>query len=202
MQPKILLADDHIMISKGFRKLLEYDFNYTDVFSVTTCKELMQELNKKTYTHLIVDIGLSDGSALEVLPPIQKLYPDLCIMFFSAKPAVAYDKALRQHGIYYFLSKEAGEDETKRKLLHFFDNDLRPYSNSETGTQDNPFSNLTSRELEVLHYVLTGAGTKEISSALNLKQNTVSTFKSRIYDKIQVANHNELMELARLYKVV
>jgi DNA-binding CsgD family transcriptional regulator len=58
-----------------------------------------------------------------------------------------------------------------------------------------------SRELEILHYVLKGIGTKNIAEILNLKMNTVSTLKTRIYDKTHAGNIKELMELATLYNV-
>ncbi len=66
---------------------------------------------------------------------------------------------------------------------------------------DNPFKALAPRELEILHYVLKGIGTKEISETLNLKMNTVSTLKSRIYEKTNAGNIKELLELATLYNV-
>jgi two-component system, NarL family, invasion response regulator UvrY len=189
------------MISKGLRRLLEYEFGYTEVFSVTSCNELMKELNKKKHTHLVVDIGLSDGSALEVLPTIQKLYPSLCIMVFSAKSATAYEKALKQYGIYHYLSKEAGENETNQRLRQFFQNEQPARDPAGMGQSNSPFSDFTPRELEILHYMLKGIGTNEIAKALNLKWNTISTVKNRIFEKTTTTNLIELKELATLCKV-
>lgn len=67
--------------------------------------------------------------------------------------------------------------------------------------QDNPFTSLAPRELEILHYVLKGIGTKEIADTLNLKMNTISTIKNRIFEKTTAGNIKELMELATLYNV-
>jgi len=66
---------------------------------------------------------------------------------------------------------------------------------------ENPFTTLSPRELEILHYVLKGMGTKEIAENLNLKMNTVSTVKARIYEKTNAVNIKELLELATLYNV-
>jgi DNA-binding CsgD family transcriptional regulator len=66
---------------------------------------------------------------------------------------------------------------------------------------DNPFKSLAPRELEILHYVLKGIGTKDIADTLNLKMNTVSTIKTRIYEKTNAGNIKELIELATLYNV-
>jgi two-component system, NarL family, invasion response regulator UvrY len=198
MTPVILLADDHIMISKGLRKAIELEFGYTEISSVTSCNEVMNELKKKKTSHLILDLGLADGSALEVLPLIRRLYPALHIMIFSGKLGSAYQRGLRQYGIDHFLSKEEDEDKTIVSLRKFFQNErVAP----KADTHDNPFSALASREMEVLHYILKGKRNSEICKALNIHFSTVSTFKTRILEKTQTNNLMELTELAMIYNI-
>ena len=90
MQPKILIADDHSMIRKGLKLHMQLTLGYNDLHEVGTCNELMTELVKNKYTHLILDIILSDGSTLEVIPNIRRVYPDLHILIFSMQPAEIY----------------------------------------------------------------------------------------------------------------
>lgn len=198
MQPHILVADDHIMISKGLRMSLEIHFGYTEVYSVTSCNRLLEELKKKKYSHLILDIGLSDGSALEILPYIKHFYSHLRILIFSGKSAEAYKRSLEQYGIHNFLSKEQDETDTIRGLRKFF-------LDERIATADpqniNPFSRITAREMEILHYILQGMGSNEIGRTLGLKHNTVSGVKNRIFEKTQTTNIRELIELAQLYKI-
>jgi DNA-binding NarL/FixJ family response regulator len=123
MQPQILLADDHSMIRKGTKLLLQLHFGLTDVSEVVSCDELTKELSRKKYTHLILDIILSDGSTLEILPNIRKLYPELRVMVFSMQPAEVYGKALRQYGIDHYLPKSTPEEETIRLLQRFLQNE-------------------------------------------------------------------------------
>jgi two-component system invasion response regulator UvrY len=197
MKPLILLADDHIMISKGLRRAIEMEFGYTDVHSVTSCSKVMAELKAKPYSHLILDIGLSDGSALEILPVIKHLCPSLLILVFSSKPASAFEKALAQTGVQGFLSKEQSEEETISVLTDFFYNTKRAKKESVP----NPFSTLTAREMEVTHHLLLGEQTNEIAKRLNLKSSSVSTFKGRIFEKLEVDNVRDFFELAKLYNV-
>jgi DNA-binding NarL/FixJ family response regulator len=68
-------------------------------------------------------------------------------------------------------------------------------------SHDNPFVSLAPRELEILHYLLKGIGTKEIAETLNLRMSTISTMKTRIFEKTNAGNVKELMELASLYNV-
>ena len=200
MQPEILIADDHSMIRKGLKLYMQLNLGFTDIQEAASCNELMKVLVKKKYTHLILDIILSDGSTLEVIPNIRKVYPNLNILIFSMQPEEVYGEALKQYGINYYLSKSVGEEEMHQVLQRFLNNESPVKKNN--GTQhDNPFKTLAPRELEILHYVLKGIGTKDIADTLNIKMNTVSTMKSRIYEKTNAGNIKELMELATLYNV-
>lgn len=200
MQPKILIADDHSMIRKGLKLHMQLTLGYTDLHEVATCNELMKELVKNKYTHLVLDIILSDGSTLEVIPNIRRVYPDLHILVFSMQPAEIYGEALKQYGINYYMSKSVGEEEMIQILQKFMHNE-EPVRRSNIQHQDNPFKTLAPRELEILHYVLKGIGTKDIAETLNLKMNTISTIKTRIFEKTTAGNIKELMELATLYNV-
>jgi len=199
-QPSILLADDHSIIRNGLKLYIQLNLGHTDITEVSSCNALMNELVKKKYTHLVLDIILSDGSTLEVIPNIKKVYPGLNIMVFSMQPVEVYGEALKQYGITYYLSKTVGEDEIIEMLNQFINNQA-PAVKRQPVTKDNPFSALAPRELEILHYVLKGVGTKEIADTLNLKMNTISTLKTRIYEKTNAGNIKELMELATLYSV-
>lgn len=201
MQPGILIADDHSIIRKGLKVHMQLNLGYTDIREATSCHDLMKELQKKNYSHLIVDIILSDGNSLEIIPNIRRLYPALQIMVFSMQPAEVYGEALKQYGVRHYLSKSAGEEELIQAIQRFIQNEAPARHGKPLQQPDNPFRTLAPRELEVLHYVLKGLGTKQIAETLNLKMNTVSTIKNRIYDKTQAGNIKELIELASVYNV-
>ena len=200
MTPKILIVDDHSMIRKGVKLLLQLNLGYNDVEEVSTCAELMSELKKKKYTHMLLDIILPDGTTLEILPNIHNLYPDLNIMMFSMQPANVYSEALRKYGIRYYLSKTSAEEKTIAQLKSFLRDEI-PAEKVTDNKYHNPFSDLSSRELEVLHYLLKGQGTKYISDILNLRMNTISTIKKRIFEKTKTENLKTLTELAVLYNL-
>ncbi len=143
--------------------------------------------------------SLSDGSTLEVIPNIRRVYPDLSILVFSMQPAEIYGEALKQYGINHYLSKSVGEEEIVEVLRKFLHNESPVRQNIQH--HDNPFKTLAPRELEILHYILKGVGTKDIADTLNLKMNTISTIKTRIFEKTTAGNIKELMELATLYNV-
>lgn len=201
MQPRILIADDHSMIRKGLKLYLQLHLDHNGVDEACSCGELMSTLVKNKYTHLVLDIIMGDGSTLEIIPNIKRVYPDLQMMVFSMQPAEIYGEALKQYGITCYLSKTAGEEEIIEVLRRFISNENTAVQRPMLQRHDNPFSALAPRELEILHYILKGTGTKEISETLNLKMSTISTLKTRIYEKTNAGNIKELMELATLYNV-
>jgi two-component system uhpT operon response regulator UhpA len=76
------------------------------------------------------------------------------------------------------------------------------YIKMETLTLTNPFSILSRREREVLNLILQGTQVKDISATLELKSNTISTFKKNILSKVGVSNNIELFKLAQEYKII
>jgi two-component system, NarL family, invasion response regulator UvrY len=201
MEVKILLADDHSMIRKGLKLYLQMNLGLTEITEASTCNELMKELVKTRYTHLVLDIILADGNSLEVIPNIKRVYPELSIMVFSMQPSEVYGEALKYYGINYYLSKSSGEDDILHMLRAFLKNEAPGNKKSRQSSDDNPFASLAPRELEILHYLLKGMGTKEIAETLNLKMNTISTMKTRIFHKTNTVNLRELLDMASLYHI-
>ena len=201
MPRRIILLDDHNMIRKGMKLFLQLNLGCENITETGSCSELLITLKKNAYTHLILDIILTDGNALEIIPTIRNLYPNLKILVFSMQPQEVYGEALKQYGIRHYVSKTASEDDILASLQDFMENKPRAVREVDSSGNQNPFSLLSPRELEILHYVLKGVGTKQISDMLNIKMNTVSTLKFRIYEKTGTSNIRELIELAILYNV-
>jgi DNA-binding NarL/FixJ family response regulator len=201
MQPHIIIADDHSMIRKGIKLLLMSQLGYRNVTEAGSCNELMNELKKNQCSHLILDVIFSDGTALEVISGIRELYPSIHVMIFSMQLTEVYAEAFRQYGVEYYLNKSTNEDETLQYLRRFLSNEsFKPPQGIPVSTQ-NPFTLLSPRELEILHYLLNGHKTIDIAQNLNLSNSTVSTIKKRILEKTDTQSTTQLLELALLYNI-
>ncbi len=198
---KILLADDHSMIRRGLKIFLQVNLGCRQIGEVTSCSDLLLEVVKKQFTHLILDIILKDGNSLEIIPSIRRVAPELKIMIFSMQPPEIYGPAVRQYSILHYMHKAAGEEEMLKSLQAFLSNDTSDAKVQGITLPSNPFSTLAPRELEILHYILKGYGTKTIGETLNLRMSTVSTVKNRIFEKTKANNLKELLELATLYNI-
>lgn len=200
-KPKILLGDDHGMIRRGLSLLIKTEIGAYDIAEADSCANVMQALKKQAFTHLIIDMIFPDGSALEILPNIQALYPSLRILFFSMQPPEIHGEALRQYQVAGYLSKTTDDENLVSIVRQFLHNTRTQRLVTSSAKSTNPFSELSPRELQILHYMLNGMGTKEISDALNIKMNSVSTLKKRIYEKTASPNFKALIDLCTLYRI-
>jgi len=189
------------MIRKGLRVLFDYHFENIEIREACSCTEIMGELSHSHYSHLLLDVVLPDGTILEILPNIVSLYPWVKISIFSMQPAEIYKRILQKYGVHYYISKTLVEDAIVALLGKFLNDVCPPREEAFPPMSDNPFSLLTARELEILHYILKGMGSNEIGNILNIKYNTVSTVRSSIYEKSRAGNISELFELASRHNV-
>ncbi len=196
MAPSIIIADDHSMIRKGLKLLITSRLGFKNVSEADSCNSLMNELKSLPCTHIILDVVFADGTCLEIVPIIRKLYPEVKIMIFSMQPVDIYADAFRQYDIYYYLTKSSNEEEISSCIKGFFNNEPYPNKVKTSSVKNNPFSTLAPRELEILHYLLNGYKTNDIASTLNLSNSTVSTFKKRIFDKTGTTSLSQLFEIA------
>lgn len=205
----VLIADDHVIIRRGLKFLLDSHFGKFTVFETESTQGILDLMSEKTISHLILDMQLQDGNVLEIFTELRKKYPDVSILIYTMSPEDIFGKRMLHLGATGFLNKQSPEPEVLRALELFFNNkkyispvlqDLINQEQSKKGFSQNPFEQLSDRETEVLNYLLKGTGVKEIAEQLDLKANTVATFKARLFDKLGVSNLIDLQNLARVYR--
>ena len=126
MSKRILVADDHSLIRKGVKLLLQDHFKFQNITEASSCSSLMKTLQQQEYTHLVLDLILSDGTSLEIIPNIRQLYPNLKIMVFSMLSAEVYGEALKQYDINYYLVKTTDEEDIIQFLDAFLNDKSTP----------------------------------------------------------------------------
>jgi two-component system, NarL family, invasion response regulator UvrY len=206
---KILLADDHSIVSRGLHYLIMLNFDDCHIGEVYSLRELMQRLQKEEFTHLILDLNLEDGNSMDVLPELIKKYADLSILIYSMASEEVFGLKLMQYNIAGFLSKKSTEQEIVRAIQVFLQGgifvsrNLRRVIDTTNGGPgaDNIFRRLSLTELKVLGFLLKGLKTKEIAGELDVTQQTVATFKSRIFKKLGTENVLEIQKLAELHNM-
>lgn len=207
-KPKILIVDDHAIIRRGLKFILESNFEISEFDETESCKGLKEQLSSKNFTHLILDMQLTDGNVIEILSDFINHYPELKILVYTMSPEEIFGSRIMNMGVSGFLNKQTDEKEVIRALKLFFGGNkyyspaLKEIMDAKTPgekTKD-PFQDLSEREIIVMSYLLKGEGIKEISGRLNIKSSTVATFKARIFNKLGVSNIIDLKNLAEIYK--
>lgn len=201
MEKKVLIADDHSLVRNGLKIILQTQLGIRDMGLVSSCNRLMEELKSRKYTHLLLDINLSDGNALEVLGNIHRLYPTLQVAIISMQSKAMYERVLKRHGASMYISKSASDEDTIHQLRQFLQDEGPRVDEQLEERRERPPVEFTTRETEVLAYMLQGWRTNDIADALGLKGNTVSTVKNRIFEKTKTDNLVALQDFVALHNI-
>ncbi|MCU7618963.1 response regulator transcription factor [Chryseobacterium sp. PBS4-4] len=200
-----LLADDHSLIRQGIAFLLEDLSLEHVVFHASNLQQTLEVIKINPIHIAIIDAHFPDGNSLTVLPEIKKIRSETKILIFTGIDESTHSLKFINAGANGFLSKLSEEEEIKRAILKM-KNDGEYLSSATQALlmnsfRDrkliNPLYGLTERELQIAELYTKGNGNLEIANLLDLKQNTVSTIKKRIFEKLKVENIVELIELVK-----
>ncbi len=201
-EKNILLADDHYVVRQGLKMLFNFHYPFFNVLEASDFTEIFDVLNNHKIDLIVLDATFPNGNSLTEIPKIKSVSNHTKILIYTAldedKVGVVYLNA----GADGFMSKLANEDEIRNAIDQIFsfgkyinfnlkEKIVNAYLNNEIL---NPFEKLSSQEFQVMNLLLQGAGNLEICNALDLKPTTVTTYKNRIFDKLDVKNIAELIE--------
>ncbi|MFN8325148.1 MAG: response regulator transcription factor [Flavobacteriaceae bacterium] len=202
-----LISDDHSIVRQGVAMIIKELFFKPKIFLAGTFKETLDIVHQNSIDLLVLDINFPDGNSLKILEEIKKIQPELKIIIFTAYDEDIYALRYLNAGATGYLNKGCSEDEMKNALnsmvlygkyitQNIKDKILDSYISKKP---INPLETLSSREIEVARLFIKGYGNMEIAETLNIKKSTVSTFKNRIFEKLEINNIAELIEFFSLY---
>ena len=209
MGSNYLIADDHVIVRRGLRNLLNDRFHASDITEVATCKELMASLEERSYTMLLLDLQLTDGSTLDHLEKICSDHPGMKVLVYTMRSEQVYAQRVLALGGSGYLSKESSEEEVVRAIKHVLNGkdyvsssvedhmlEIVKYDNGTT----NPLNMLSDREIGVMEELLAGLGVKDIAVRLGVQPTTVATYKARLFDKLGITNVLDLQRLVTAHR--
>lgn len=205
---KVVIVDDHPVICMALNALLSSN-GFEIAGEADNGVEAIQMIKEHQPAVVVLDINIPRLDGMTVISRIRGLpiAPDI-LVFTSMSPQV-YSRRCRLAGASGFISKE--QDMTA--VLNGIRNILDGYQHfpKESGASldggagdknDNPLLTLSERELAVFSQLAQGRSNKEISDQLLISNKTVSTYKTRIYQKLDVNNVAELIDLARRNAII
>jgi two-component system, NarL family, invasion response regulator UvrY len=206
----ILIADDHAVVRYGTLLILKDAFAEMRFTEAADLGQVLDLLSAQSFDLLILDINIPGGNNLTMIDAIRLRQPEIKIMIFSGYDEHLFARRYLQHGVQGYLSKHSPEIEIVvavetilfKKEIYASTNMKQQILTGVAGNKvssTNPLSMLSNRELDVTLMLIKGVGLAEISASLNLQISTVSTYKTRIFEKLEVTNVIELAELVKIY---
>jgi two-component system invasion response regulator UvrY len=201
---KILLADDHTVVRQGIKQIISSAYNQAAFGEASNLRELHEMINKEPWDVVILDLAFPDGNALEILKQIKTDYANLPVLVLSMYPEDQYAVRTIRAGASGYLSKESASEDLVQAIQKIIvggeyispsvAEQLVHYARHE---DDQPlYKYLSDREFQVLCLIASGKELKEISRELSLSSKTVSTYRSRLLEKMNMHTNAELIHYA------
>lgn len=208
---KVLIIEDHPLIRCGLQLLLQKANTEVTVQYSVNFPDGMVKLAAQPFDLLILDIDVPGGHNIRMLDMVREKQPDIKILIHSGYDESVYALPYMQAGADGFFSKSSPPEDFPAALEAVMSNGKYISSTVQQTLLDNisahgslkvknPLSTLSKTEIAVMHLLMEGKWTKEIAAILNVKENTISTYKRRIYDKLNVSDEIQLARKASLLK--
>jgi DNA-binding NarL/FixJ family response regulator len=205
-----IAADDHTVVTKSVSFILKELYNDAIVYEIGNIADVVKKLHDTDVNMIMLDVSFPDGDTLSIVPNLKKIQPNLKILIFSGHDEDIYALRYLQAGANGYLNKLSSENEIKHAINSIINSGKYLSKNVQEKLMDNyifkkpsnPFEQLSNRELEIARLMVEGYGNIEICLALDLQKSTVSTYKTRIFEKLEIETLADLIQLFTLYKEV
>lgn len=199
----ILIADDHAIVRKGLIELLREEFPKCEIFEAMNSNTVMTLLKDRPMAILLLDISMPGRNGLETLKDIKTSGIKTPVLMLSMHPEEQYAIRALKAGASGFMNKEAATEE----LLNAVHKILKgrkyiPYAvaeklldTNEQGSKE-PHEFLSDREMDVLQKIASGKTVSEIANELSLSVNTISTYRTRVLEKLSLTSNAAITRYA------
>lgn len=202
----ILIVDDHSIVRLGVANVIKNSFPKVTIEHATNIPDAIKKFNSTNFQLAIIDIKLPGGSTLDLVKQFGKKNSSCKILMYSGLNEAQYGERYIKLNVNGFLSKHKPADEiitAIEKVLEghiYMSDELKSKVESKKLRKyKNPVEKLSTRELEVLSFILDGYGNLEIANKLKLKNSTVSTYKKRLMEKFDVVNVLDLVDKYKFF---
>src|SRR5579864_5565270 len=200
---RILLADDHALLRQGLIQILSDEFPEAQFRETGTTQETLECLVEGPWDVVVLDVFMPGRSGLEVLDAVRQMQQRPPVLVLSSAPEEQMAVRVLRAGASGYLNKQAAPDhlvQAVRKLMQggkYVSVSLAERLASEAGRPSQaPHEKLSDREFQVMRLLVAGKSLKEVANELSLSVKTISTFHTRIWEKLGVKNDVELVHYA------
>jgi two-component system, NarL family, invasion response regulator UvrY len=201
---KIFIADDHPVVRMGIKQILSEVKDMTVVDEAGTGQETLKKVAKNDYDVILLDISMPGRNGLDILRELKSKKPKIPVLILSIYPEDQYAVRVLKLGAAGYLTKESVPEELINAIRKVAQG--RKYispslaeklaTDLELNSDKPPHENLSDREYQVLCLLASGKRLKDIADTLSLSIKTISTYRTRILEKMKMDNNAELIRYA------
>ncbi|WP_337866684.1 response regulator transcription factor [Ignavibacterium sp.] len=209
-QLKVFIADDHLLIREGLKKILSGEKEFKVVGEAGDPDEIIDFINDNDVDILILDLNMPGRSGLDVLKHLKRIKPDLKVLILSMYPEDQFGERTIKAGASGYITKESASEELLNALKKIakggnyispaFAEKLLFKKKHMPGNK--PYELLSDRELQIMILLAKGKTQVEISIELALSSSTINTYRSRILEKLNLKSNAEIIRYAIQNKLV
>ncbi|RNC87672.1 MAG: DNA-binding response regulator [Winogradskyella sp.] len=202
---KILLVDSHPVVREGLKHTLTNHTEYEVIGSLSSGVEIFEFIRENDVDIIVSEIDLPELNGITALRAIKKEHKSIRILMFSHQPEEIYAISTLKAGASGYLSKNAGTDKIidaldsiRQGKVYLSEKMDKHHRYTDTAkSKARLFKKLSTREVEVLKLLSIGKKNKHIAEELDINEKTVSTYKARLFKKLNVDNIVDLLHQAK-----
>ena len=202
---KILVADDHPVVRHGIRQILSDDADMFVADEASNGEEVLDKIKQDDFNVILLDITMPNTNVLDVIAQLRAQRPELGIVVLSVHPEEQYAVRVFKAGASGYLQKESTPDELIAAIRKvnaggkYISNSLaeRLAFNLMIQSAGLQHDMLSNREFTIMCMLASGKRLREVASQLSISPKTVSSYRKRILDKMNLKNNIELHAYAR-----
>lgn len=201
----VLIVDDHPLLRQAIRHVIEQHFPSAVVREASTGEEALRIAHAEPVELAVLDIMLPDQGGLTVLKRIKQIRPHIKCLMMTIHDEPQYVRLALSHGASGYLTKESAPEELHEALRTVLTGDryvtkgldeVVEISRTRSGHLSSSLTILSAREMEVLSLLAKGRTASQVAKHLKLSVKTVSTYRSRLLDKLQLKTTADLIRYA------
>jgi two-component system invasion response regulator UvrY len=201
---RVLIADDHEVVRRGLKQILLEGFPLIHVEEAVDCPSLVGKAMTESWDIVVSDLAMPGGGGLSALKQIKEKLPDLPVLILSIYPEEQYALSVIKSGAAGYLNKDAAPDELvnaverilsgQKSITETIGGKLVNHLHGKPAISQH--DHLSEREMNVFKLLAAGISVTEISNILSLGPTTVSTYRSRILEKMKMKTNADLTRYA------
>jgi DNA-binding NarL/FixJ family response regulator len=207
---RILIADDHAVVRRGLKEILADALPDVEFSEAGNGDEVMSHLGKTPIGLLVLDISMPGRSGMDVLRDVKHTYPRLPVIILSCQPEEQYAVRCLRAGAAAYINKESAPEElaiATKKILsggRYVSTSLaeKLIANLDDSAGKPMHELLSDREFEVMNMIAAGVPLTEIGDRLHVSVKTISTYRARIMEKMQMKSNAELTRYAMTHNLI